>query len=62
MVVQITVVVPSRLNVVLVEDLVVMTTNARVNLVVVMATVKTFIPQLLRLVVVAQHYALLGVI
>ena len=63
-VVQIIAVVPTRLHihVVLEEDLVVMTAIAKENSVVVMATVKTFIPQLLRLVVVAQHYALLGVI
>ena len=51
---QIIVVVPSRLNVVSEEDLAVMATIARENLVVVMATVKTFIPQLPSLVVVVQ--------
>ena len=51
---QIIVVVPSRLNVVSEEDLAVMATIARENLVVVMATVKTFIPQLQSLVVVVQ--------
>ena len=51
---QIIVVVPTPLNVVLEEDLVVMTAIVRVDTFVVMATVKTFIPQLLCLVVVVQ--------
>ena len=54
MVGQIIVVVPSRPNVMLEEDLVVMTAIARVDLFVVMATVKTFIPRLQSLVVVVQ--------
>ena len=53
-VVQIIVVVPTPLNVVLEEDLVVMTAIARVDSIVVMETVKTFIPQLQRPVVVVQ--------
>ena len=54
MVGQIMVVVQPRLNVVLEEDLVVRTAIARELLVVAMETVKTFIPQLQRLVVVVQ--------
>ena len=51
---QIIVVVPTLLNVVLAEDLVMMTAIAREDSVVVMATVKTLIPQLQNLVVVVQ--------
>ncbi len=51
---QIIVVVPTLLNVVLEEDLVVVKAIARENFVVVMATVKNFIRQLLNRVVVVQ--------
>ena len=51
---QIIVVVLSHLNVVLEEDLVMMTAIAREDTVVAMAIVKTFIPQLQKLVVVVQ--------
>ena len=59
MVGQIIVVVPSCPNVMLEEDIVVMIAIARVDLFVVMATVKNFIPQLQHLVVVVQVIVIL---